>query len=119
MAKQTRGWRVVNSEGIAEAKTHGQNARWLLITGKTPSGDPAAVAIFDHPKNLRHPSPWYVTKGMPYYSPAVLFNKPYTLPAGESLTLRYRILIRSGEIDANRVEKQWREWKMGTGSEPS
>ena len=110
MAKHTRGWQVVNSEGIAEAKTHGQNARWLLVTGKTPSGGPAAVAIFDHPKNLRHPSPWYVAKGMPYYSPAVLFNKPFTLPAGESLTLRYRILIRSGEIDAPRVEKQWREF---------
>jgi hypothetical protein len=34
-----------------------------------------------------HPSPWYVhdSRPMSYFSPAVLFNKPLILDAGQSL----------------------------------
>jgi len=107
MAENTRNWHVFNSEGVAEEQAHGQKARWLVSSGTTPSGNPAAIAVFDHPANVRHPSPWYVTKGMPYYSPAVLFNEPLTIPEGKTLTLRYRILIRPGTIDEQSLASQW------------
>ncbi len=107
MAKETRGWNVINSEGLTDGKTHGQKARWLAVSGKTPDGKPAGIAIFDHPDNLRYPSRWYVAKGMPYVSPAVLFSEPYTLRAGKSLSLRYRILIRPGIMDSDVAQREW------------
>ncbi|MHC4198509.1 MAG: DUF6807 family protein [Planctomycetota bacterium] len=112
MAKSTRGWRFVDSEGRMDEKGHGQKARWMDFFGNTASGRAAGVAVFDHPENLRHPSPWYVAKGMPYFSPALLFNKPYTLAAGKSLTLRYRVLVHSGPADRNRLQKEWEAFSM-------
>jgi len=107
MAKDTRGWQFVDSEGRKDKEAHGKKARWVDFSGEIGEGKAAGIAIFDHPENLRHPSPWYVTKDMPYFSPAVLFNKPYTLPAGKSLTLRYRILIHPGRVGRDLLEKEW------------
>jgi outer membrane protein assembly factor BamB len=82
------------------------------------SGDKAAgITIFDHSDNLRHPSPWYVEKGMPYFSPAVLFDKAYTIAGGKSLTLRYRILIHPGLADKARLEAEWKAFLKTTDLE--
>jgi hypothetical protein len=58
-------------------------------------GAPAGIAICDHPQNLNHPSPWYAIRSdiMSYYSPAVICYGPYRLPAGQSFTLRYRVIV--------------------------
>jgi len=70
---------------------------------------PAGIAILDHPTNLNAPTPWYVIVGRPmsYFSPAVLCYKPHTLKAGQSLTLRYRILVHPGRWDAGRLKKEY------------
>jgi len=107
MAKATRGWEFVDSEGRKDKEAHGKKARWVDFSGEIGEGKAAGVTIFDHPENLRHPSPWYVAKGMPYFSPAVLFNKSYTLAAGKSLTLRYRILIHPGRADKDILKSEW------------
>jgi hypothetical protein len=108
MAKATRGFQFVDSEGRKDKQAHGKKARWVDFSGELPDGKEAGITIFDHPDNLRHPSPWYVEKGMPYFSPAVLFNKPYRLEAGKSLTLRYRILIHPGRADKEALEGEWK-----------
>lgn len=91
---------------------HGKAARWLdyhaVIDKK---GRTAGVTIFDHPDNLRHPSPWYISfGGMPYFSPAPIFHKPYTLSAGDSFTLRYRILVHPGRGDRQVLEREYKEF---------
>ena len=106
MAKTTRSFQFVDSQGRKDKEAHGKKARWVDFSGELTDGKEAGITILDHPDNLRHPSPWYVEKGMPYFSPAVLFNKPYTLPAGKSLTLRYRILIHPGRVDKEAMEKE-------------
>ncbi len=106
MAKATRGWQFVDSEGRKDKQAHGKKARWVDFSGELPNGKEAGITIFDHPDNLRHPSPWYVEKGMPYFSPAVLFNKPYTIEAKKSLTLWYRILIHPGLADKKTLERE-------------
>ncbi|MBW8039907.1 MAG: hypothetical protein FVQ85_07915 [Planctomycetes bacterium] len=104
MAKATRGWEFVDSQGRKDKQAHSKKARWVDFSGELPDGKEAGITIFDHPDNLRHPSPWYVEKGMPYFSPAVLFNKPYTITARESLELWYRILIHPGRVDKELLE---------------
>ena len=110
MAESTRGWKALNSRADAEDAVHGKPARWLHVTGPTPDGKSAGLAIFDHPNNTRHPSPWYATQSMPYFSPAMLFNEPLKLSAGDHIELRYRVLIHSGEYDREKIENEWREF---------
>jgi len=104
-----RQFRVIDSEGRRGAEAHGKPARCMDFSGLVgPAGTPAGVAMFDHPDNPRHPSPWYVSvKGMGYFNPAFLFAEPYTLPAGKSLTLRYRLLVHPGAGDAARLRKKY------------
>lgn len=49
-----------------------------------------------------------LSRKMPYYSPAVLFRAPYTLPAGKSLTLRYRILIDTEQNEPGSLSEAWK-----------
>jgi type 1 glutamine amidotransferase len=72
-------------------------------------GRPVGVAISDHSKNPRHPTPWYIIRSaeMSFFSPAVICYAPLTLSRGESLTLRYRVLVHSGRWDAARLKKEF------------
>jgi len=115
LAKDISGWQVIDSESRKDLNIHGQKARWLNFSG-TAANKTAGIAIFDHPGNLRHPSPCFVIMDpkMPfgYFSPALLFNEPYTLPAGKSLTLRYRVLIHPGRISKELLEREWKSFSL-------
>ena len=102
----------IDSEGRRDMQSHGKTARWLdyhaVIDKK---GRTAGVAVFDHPANFRHPSPWYISfGGMPYFSPAVIFHKPHTLSAGDTLTLRYRILVHPGRGDPQVLDREYQDF---------
>ena len=82
----------------------GQRAKWLDFSCE---GDKSVggMAIFDHPENLRHPSPWW---GGAYTGPMLLYYAPYTLAAGKSLTLKYRVLVHAGRLDVEALEREWK-----------
>lgn len=110
MSPETRHWTFVNSDGdTGQDKIHGHEARWVDFSGTNPAGAAGGLAFFDHPSNLRYPNCWYANQGMPYFSPAVLFKEPYVLPAGKSLSLRYRIYVH-GHADTPAIEKAWKEF---------
>ena len=69
---------------------------------------------------MRHPTPWYLIGGMPYFSPAVLYLQPYTLRAHERLTLTCRILVQAGPVDGRTIDRQWQRFAEGdaSGSRP-
>jgi hypothetical protein len=79
--------------------------------------EPVGVAVCDHPKNLNHPTPWYAIRSQPmsYFSPAVICYGPHTLKAGQSLTLRYRVIIHAKRWDAPQLEKEYKQFvgKLG------
>lgn len=108
IAKDTSDWQVVDSNGRQGMEANAQSARWLDISFETTSGKSAGITIFDHPQNLRYPTPWYVItrENVPfvYFSPALLYNKPYTLEAGKNLRLCYRILIHPDRANPKRLE---------------
>lgn len=96
------------------------------------------VAIFDHPGNLRHPTHWHARTygllaanrfGADHFDPK--FAKPrgvpcrphgtecpacnsrggdYTLPAGETLTLRHRFLFHRGDTETADVAGHWADY---------
>jgi hypothetical protein len=112
LAKDAVKCKAIDSEGHTYNKEfNNAKARWLDYTFDV-AGKPAGVAILDHPDNPRHPTPWYViiTKDMRYFSPAFIYYEPYTIKAGESLKLRYRIIIHPGRTDVEAIERQWAEF---------
>lgn len=71
-------------------------------------GRPAGIAIIDHPENPRSPTPWYVisSTAFSWFTPALLCYGPLTLHAGDSLVLRYRVLVHPGRFDAERLRQE-------------
>jgi len=108
MTAAAKGWHFLGSEGPVESESRGIKARWVDFSGRIADGGFAGVTIFDHAENPRHPSSWWLSGSMPYFSPAILFDNPYTLAAGKTLTLRYRILIHTGRGDKDTLENKWR-----------
>ena len=102
------GWSYRTSEGQTSAATaNGQPARWVDL-----SGPAAGIAVFDHPGNLRHPSPWYLfdAPSLLYFSPALLFNDPLELAAHKTLKLTYRVLVHSRPMSAAQLESAWKSF---------
>jgi hypothetical protein len=108
-----RDFRVLDSEGRKDMAGHGKNARWMDLSGVVDDkGQAAGVAMFDHPANPRHPTPWFmVVDGFRYINPAFVFAEPYTLPAGKSCTLHYRVLVHEGMGDRARLDKEFEAFK--------
>jgi len=81
-------------------------------------GRPVGIAICDHPNNLNHPTPWYVirTEIMSYFSPAVICYQPHTIDAGESLALRYRVIVHTGTWDADRLGREYARFVADAGA---
>lgn len=99
-----KGGRIVNSEGQENAAAWGKPAAWVDYQGPV-DGEQQGIAILNHPTSFRFPSHWHVrTYGLFAANPFGLndFTQgkekgEYTLPAGESLTLRYRVLLHTGD----------------------
>ena len=110
-------------------RLNGQGQNWTVETDKGPlkwangtfrgkanamdysgifDGQAAGIAILDHPENLNAPSPWYAINNNPmkYFSPAVICYKPHTLPAGQTFTLKYRIIVHPKKWDADTLKTQ-------------
>ena len=106
MNKAAIGGIFENSEEQTGEEARFQPARWMSYSLPTGGG----LLFMDHPGNLRHPPRWYVAPGMPYFSPALIYDAPYTIRAGQTLELRYRIIIAREKIPAPSARRQWREW---------
>jgi hypothetical protein len=97
------GGRLVNSEGQAgEAGTFGQKAGWCDFSGRRAVAGEGAVegiALLDHPANPWSPCLWF-TRGYGFMSPTPfiwLGADGWRLSAGQSVTLRYRVVCHAGD----------------------
>ena len=100
------GWNFRTSEGATRGSTgNGKSARWLDLSGAT-----AGITVFDHPGNIRQPSPWYLYESpqLLFFSPAVLFNEPLELAARQTVKFTYRIVVHSNPMTAEQIENDWR-----------
>ncbi|MFY7888376.1 MAG: PmoA family protein [Spirosomataceae bacterium] len=101
-----------SSEGINGEATWSTRAKWMNLGGKIKDED-IAVAIIDHPKNLNYPSYWH-TRGYGLFSVNPLGEKVFTKGAKEtnftlaphqSVTFRYRTVIKSGKVSDEELNK--------------
>jgi hypothetical protein len=92
-----------NSESIIGEAVWGKKATWVVLDGKIKGKD-ISVAIIDDPRNVEHPSYWHA-RGYGLFAVNPLGKEVFTegkaklnlvVRKGESVTFRYRIVIREG-----------------------
>lgn len=109
---------IINSEGVRDDATWGKRADWCEYHGPV-DGKIVGIAIFDHPKNPRHPTWWHVRDyGLFAANPFGVHDfekKPahagdFTIPAGESVTFRYRFYFHPGDEKEAKVAERYQEY---------
>lgn len=100
-----------SSEGITGENVWGTRAKWMELSG-TIGDEKISLVICDHPDNLNYPTYWHA-RGYGLFAANPLGVKEFTegketlnyqLPAGQSVTFRYRVIIYSGpELTADRI----------------
>jgi hypothetical protein len=117
--RPSAGGAAVNSEGRTNRDADGRRARWLAVSGPIPDRPPGpssvhGIALFDHPDNPEHPTPWRVDDQFGV-GPARSAAGAWHLSAGEMVAFRYRLFIYGGNTDAAAVEAGWREFARQGG----
>lgn len=116
-----RNWqqtRVLLSDDSTHERPTGQNAVWGDLSGIFDGAADrwGGLAIFDHPENRRHPSPWYGATGAGHYlNAAFLFHEPMQLKQGELLRLRYRCLVHDNIWETARLQHAYDQYLKENG----
>ncbi len=101
---------VQNASGLRNADAEGQRAIWtdvgVEIDGRRDHGH---IAIFDHPDNDAFPVPWRVDNELGV-GPSRQILGDWHLDAGERTTIRYRLLVYTGERDPTKLTRKWTEY---------
>jgi hypothetical protein len=106
---ESKAAHIITSGGATDQAAWGTRAKWVTYHGPDPQGHAVSVTIFDHPQNLRHPTWWHSRDyGLFAANPFGIhdFEKGgdkakgnHLLAHGQTLVLRYRVLIESGGPD--------------------
>jgi len=112
-----RGGKIVNSRGQTNDAAWGQRAAWVDYHGPV-EGQTVGIAIFNHPRSFRFPTPWHVRgyglfAANPFGLGAFSNEKERggaTLRPGETISLRYRVLLHRGDERDGRVAERYAEY---------
>jgi hypothetical protein len=123
VSQASKDWILIDSEGRSDQpggghtakNTHGQKARWMdFSVSDSASGETGGIAILQHPSSFRYPTHWHnvMDEAVPfgYFSPAPLWAEPYTLPAGKTLEVSYRILVHPGRGAPGPLDAEWKSF---------
>ena len=106
IAEPRRTGKLVNAQAkTGEKNVWGKRSEWADDSG-TIDGEPAGVAIFDHPGNPRTPTYWHARGyglfaanifGLHDFEKGRLPDGSLTLVPGQPLRFRYRVVIHPGD----------------------
>jgi hypothetical protein len=117
---------IATANGDRDAAAWGKRAAWCDYYAPR-NGHIYGVAIFDHPQNLRHPT-WWMARDYGLFAanplgqsafestkekPAPAGLGDYTIPAGGSLTLRYRFYFHTGDSDSAKIADHYASYAGG------
>lgn len=106
------GGTLINAHGDQNEKgTFGQPAPWADYSG-TRAGQTEGLAIFFHPANPWFPPPWF-TRDYGFFSPTPMFwleKGFWELPKGQTLHLRYRVIVHGGGLTPSQLETLFQTW---------
>lgn len=105
------GGQLFNADGKTGVDgTNAVRSAWCAYAASA-EGKPVTVAIFDHPRNPRHPATWFtMDKPFAYISATLNLSKePLTIEAGKPLDLRYAVAVWDGRPDKARIDALYRQ----------
>jgi hypothetical protein len=115
---------IVTAKGDRDAAAWGTRAEWCDFFAEH-NGKTYGIALFDHPQNLRHPT-WWMARDYGLFAANPFGQKDfevaakhppgkgdYTIPAGGSLTLRYRFYFHQGDEKAAKVAEHYADYAAG------
>jgi hypothetical protein len=110
---------MLNSEGVKDVAVWGKRANWVDYWGPV-DGKTVGIAFFDNPQNPRHPTRWHARDyglfaANPFCEHQMDPSKPagsgdFKIPAGQSATFRYRIILHEGDADHAKVADRYAEY---------
>jgi len=110
--------RFFNADGTEGRIVRGEErlvrSKWCAYTAPV-DGKPVTVAVFDHPRNPRHPATMFtMPRGFAYLAATLNLSKePLTVEAKQPLELNYGVALWDGEIEVAEVEELYRRWVGG------
>jgi hypothetical protein len=113
-----QGGHIVNSAGETDKDAWGKPAAWVDYYG-TVDGKAVGIACFNHPMSFRFPTRWHVRDyGLFAANPFGLrdfvgksdVDGSYTVEAGESIGLRYRILFHTGDANDAKISEAYEKY---------
>ncbi len=111
------GGTMVNAEGghgeQGDEGTFEKKSPWMDCYGMR-NGKAEGMAILQHPSNPWYPSPWF-TRDYGFFSPTPMYwpadEKIGTvLKKGDTLRLRYRVLVHSGDTKAAGIAEEFNKY---------
>ena len=104
---------LINAEGkTSEKSTWGVASPWCDYFG-TRGGVTEGIAILQHPRNRWFPAKWF-TRDYGFFSPTPmnwLKDDRLKLTKGETLTLRYRVVVHAGNARSADIEGIFKRYK--------
>lgn len=98
----------LTSKGLDRTEGHATRAEWVAMHGPTESGE-STVVIMSHPSN--HDSPQRVRiweKGKVFFNYVPAQEHAWQIEPGETITLRYRLLVFDRAVEPELVQSYWR-----------
>jgi hypothetical protein len=74
------------------------------------SGKTVGVAVIDHPENPY--STWHISSRLWMLNPVITAGGPVTIFRGQTMTLRYRVVVHDGDTPTALIEKLSAEWRQ-------
>lgn len=110
--------KIVNSEGQTDKAAWRQQAAWVDYSG--PIDDETfGVAVFNHPSSFRFPTYWHVRTyglfaanpfGVHYFEKKPAGTGNLVIPAGESVTFKWRFYFHKGDEKQGQVAEHYRQY---------
>lgn len=106
---------VLTSDGKTRKDADGSFARWCLVEGESEVDEGRSGILFlSHPSNRMHPEPMRIWpldgnggRGDMYFEFVPIRHDDWKLDPKQNYTLKYRMIIFDGELDAEKAEKYW------------
>ena len=115
------GGTLINAEGSAGEKgTWGVGSPWCDYSG-TRSGITEGIAILQHPGNRWFPAKWF-TRDYGFFSPTPMYwleNDRLELSEDQTLTLRYRVVIHSGDAKVAELANIFKQYEQLAKEQPT
>jgi hypothetical protein len=111
---------VLTSEGKTRIDADGSNARWCIVEGEsgTQAGR-SGILFLSHPSNRMHPEPMRVWpldanggRGDMYFEFVPIRHEDWKLDTRKDYTLKYRMVIFDGKMDAKTAEMYWNSFAI-------